>query len=108
MLHALGITHVVSVGESLISCPPDSDPMYGQIGSNTLSAEYAAGRIQVLDLDNIRDDGNDPLRPLIAKACSWIEEARQNGGTVLVHCVSWFQRRQSSDSRLKASASWSQ
>jgi dual specificity MAP kinase phosphatase len=90
MLHALGITHVVSVGESLISCPVDCDPMYGQIGTNTLSAETAAGRIQVLDLADIRDDGNDPLRPLIARACGWIEEARQNGGVVLVHCVGHF------------------
>jgi dual specificity MAP kinase phosphatase len=88
MLHALGITHVVSVGESLISCPVDRDPMYGQIGSNTLSAESAADRIKVLDLMDIRDDGNDPLRPLIARACAWIEEARHGGGTVLVHCVS--------------------
>lgn len=88
MLHALGITHVVSVGESLISCPTDCDPMYGPIGSNTLSAAYAAGKIKVLDLTDIRDDGNDPLRPLIARACAWIEEARQGGGTVLVHCVS--------------------
>ena len=88
MLHALGITHVVSVGESLITCPVDHDPMYGKIGTNTLSAEYSAGRIQVLDLMDIRDDGNDPLRPLIARACAWIEEARQGGGTVLVHCVS--------------------
>jgi hypothetical protein len=88
MLHSLGITHVVSVGESLITCPPDCDPMYGQVGPNTLAAEHAAGRIQVCDLNDVRDDGNDPLRPLIAKACTWIEQARRENGVVLVHCVS--------------------
>lgn len=41
-----------------------------------------------LDLTDIRDDGNDPLRHLIARACAWIEAARQQGGCVLVHCVS--------------------
>jgi len=86
MLEAIGITHVVSVGESLISCQPGSDPMYGMIGPNTLSTAYYEGRIKVLDLNDVRDDGNDPLRPLIARACAWIEDARMQGGTVLVHC----------------------
>ena len=47
MLEALSISHVVSVGESLIKCPEDTDPMYGQIGSNTLCAAEKAGRIKV-------------------------------------------------------------
>lgn len=47
MLHAVGITHVVSVGESLLCCPEDCDPMYGKIGLNTLCLEAKAGRIQV-------------------------------------------------------------
>ena len=88
MLKAIGITHVVSVGESLLTCPPDHDPMYGFIGPNTLGNEARKGGMQVLDLTDIRDDGNDPLRPLIARACRWIEEARREGGVVLVHCVS--------------------
>jgi hypothetical protein len=41
-----------------------------------------------MDIQNIRDDGNDPLRPTIANACDWIEKARLDGGKVLVHCVS--------------------
>ena len=103
MLEAIGVTHVVSVGESLIQCAADWDPSYGAMGGNTLCAAAQAGRIQVcvssthlsmrlisrLDLTGIRDDGNDPLRPMIARAVEWIEEARQSGGTVLVHCVSW-------------------
>lgn len=36
----------------------------------------------------MRDDGNDPLRPLVARAVEWIEDARRNNGIVLVHCVS--------------------
>ncbi|KAL7419781.1 tyrosine/serine/threonine protein phosphatase pps1 [Cryptotrichosporon argae] len=86
MLHAIGVTHVVSVGENLIDCPDDIDPMYGHVGPNCLANEARKGRIAVLDLADIRDDGNDPLRPLIARACAWIEQARHNGGTVLVHC----------------------
>ncbi|EIW69112.1 hypothetical protein TREMEDRAFT_44314 [Tremella mesenterica DSM 1558] len=85
LLHALGITHVVSVGESLIQCEEGFDPIHGKVG-NTLCDEAKSGRIQVLDLCDIRDDGNDPLRPLIARACEWIEDARVNGGKVLVHC----------------------
>ena len=41
-----------------------------------------------LDLTDIRDDGNDPLRQIIAQACGFIEGARQGGGSILVHCVS--------------------
>ena len=107
MLHALGISHVVSVCESLINCPENYDPAYG--GGNTLAAEARAGRISVyvlvssrglaglmiyrLDLTDVRDDGNDPLRPLIARACAWIEQARIDGGCILVHCVSFSRCR---------------
>ncbi|WOO78923.1 Dual specificity protein phosphatase PPS1 [Vanrija pseudolonga] len=86
MLSALGITHVVSVGESLLDVPSEHDPMHGYIGANTLASEARAGRIQVLDLADVRDDGNDPLRPVIARACEWMEQARAAGGSVLVHC----------------------
>ena len=47
MLEALGITHVVSVGETLISCQHDCDPMYGKIGANALVNAYQDGRIEV-------------------------------------------------------------
>jgi len=46
MLKAIGITHVVSVGESLITCPPDCDPMYGPM-NNTLCSAARAGEIKV-------------------------------------------------------------
>lgn len=86
MLKALGITHVVSVGESLLDVPPEHDPLHGYIGANTLGAAARSGHIQVLDLTDVRDDGNDPLRPVIARACEWMEQARAAGGSVLVHC----------------------
>jgi dual specificity MAP kinase phosphatase len=56
-----------------------------------------------MDILAIRDDGNDPLRPLIANACDWMEKARLDGGKVLVHCVSSFSR--TSDRKLTASVS---
>lgn len=57
MLHAVGISHVVSVGESLLKCPDNFDPSYGQVGSNQLAAEARAGRIQVYVPDSpIRRD----------------------------------------------------
>ena len=46
MLQAIGVTHVVSVGESLITCPPDCDPMYGPM-NNTLCSAARAGTIKV-------------------------------------------------------------
>jgi dual specificity MAP kinase phosphatase len=55
MLEALGITHVVSVGETLISCPADCDPMYGRIGPNALVNAYQNGKIKVLVLTPFGD-----------------------------------------------------
>ncbi|WVQ94444.1 hypothetical protein IAU59_001523 [Kwoniella sp. CBS 9459] len=83
MLRAIGISHVVSVGESLVSVEHQ-----GQANphGNSLYAHACAHQIHVLDLTDVRDDGNDPLRPVIARACAWIEQARRDGGTVLVHC----------------------
>nr|XP_018264408.1 uncharacterized protein I303_02574 [Kwoniella dejecticola CBS 10117]OBR86566.1 hypothetical protein I303_02574 [Kwoniella dejecticola CBS 10117] len=85
MLEALGITHVVSVGESLINPNEMMDPYRGVEG-NTLAQAASEGKVNVLDLTDVRDDGNDPLRPVIARACAWIEAARREGGIVLVHC----------------------
>ncbi|KAK6906966.1 hypothetical protein I203_100955 [Kwoniella mangroviensis CBS 8507] len=86
MLHALGVTHVVSVGESLINPNEMMDPHHGIGEGNTLAQAAREGKISVLDLTDVRDDGNDPLRPVIARACAWIEAARREGGVILVHC----------------------
>ncbi|WWC87495.1 uncharacterized protein L201_002385 [Kwoniella dendrophila CBS 6074] len=86
MLEALNVTHVVSVGESLIN-PNDMMDFHHSVNEgNTLAQAAREGKISVLDLTDVRDDGNDPLRPVIARACAWIEAARREGGTVLVHC----------------------
>ncbi len=76
MLHALGITHVVSVGESALTPPPEteargtaattkgSSAKEGKtLHPNSLFHEEQSGRIKVLDLKDVSDDGIDPLRP---------------------------------------------
>lgn len=118
MLHALGITHVVSVGECALIPPPNVhhldgehvlDPEndypltthfinspsqvpgqfipgkgFGKHGS--LWIEERAGRIKVLDIQGVCDDGIDTLEPQLEPICQWIDTARREGGKVLVHC----------------------
>ncbi|KAL4075061.1 hypothetical protein V8B97DRAFT_1949258 [Scleroderma yunnanense] len=107
MLHALGITHVVSVGEcalvpplqpsntagNLTPVPPlqwSSDAEFaagqGLGGSGSLWIEEREGRIKVLDIKGVCDDGIDTLEHQLHPICTWIEKARQSGGQVLVHC----------------------
>ncbi|CAE6457060.1 unnamed protein product [Rhizoctonia solani] len=76
MLHALGITHVVSVGECAL--------VPGQVGG--LWTEEREGRISVLDIKGVCDDGIDSLRTEIGPVVEWIDKAREGGGSVLVHC----------------------
>lgn len=109
MLHALGITHVVSVGESALVKPPNVDdgestanasspgPTTQMNGSATLLAngpgghgslwvEQREGRIKVLDIQGVCDDGIDSIEPWLEPVCQWIDKAREEGGKVLVHC----------------------
>lgn len=108
MLHALGITHVVSVGECALVPPPDvagtgtSTPSASachtvatpRSGTSTaghkrrgsLWIEEREGRIKVLDIKGVCDDGIDTLEPQLEPICEWIDKARQEGGQVLVHC----------------------
>ena len=89
MLHALGITHVVSVGECALVPPPEyknppcSPPRERRA---SLWIEEREGRIKVLDIQGICDDGIDTLEPQLGPICDWIEKARLEGGQVLVHC----------------------
>lgn len=106
MLHALGITHVVSVGECAL-VPPQHDgessgmscerpsrngagphyvPGKGPGGQGSLWIEEREGRIKVLDIKGVCDDGIDTLEPQLQPICDWIEKARKEGGQVLVHC----------------------
>ncbi|KAK0500117.1 hypothetical protein EDD18DRAFT_1437859 [Armillaria luteobubalina] len=90
MLHALGITHVVSVGECALIPPPNVPGQFvpgkgfGKHGS--LWIEERAGRIKVLDIQGVCDDGIDTLEPQLEPICHWIDTARKEGGKVLVHC----------------------
>jgi hypothetical protein len=107
MLHALGITHVVSVGECALvppsgtsatnalsssSCSVQPSPNAhlvvgkGPGGQGSLWIEEREGRIKVLDIKGICDDGIDTLEPQLEPICDWIEKARAEGGQVLVHC----------------------
>ncbi|KAG2018272.1 serine/threonine/tyrosine-interacting protein, variant 2 [Coprinopsis cinerea AmutBmut pab1-1] len=107
MLHALGITHVVSVGECALLPPPFhmigqgsagnaanascSTRAYKQSYPNTsghgsLFIEEREGRIKVLDIKGVCDDGIDTLEPQLEPICDWIDKARAEGGQVLVHC----------------------
>ncbi|KAJ7153674.1 hypothetical protein C8R46DRAFT_1166152 [Mycena filopes] len=109
MLHALGITHVVSVGECALVPPPghctstaesctsgacrahhntNAHFIQGKGPGNqgSLWIEEREGRIKVLDIKGVCDDGIDTLEPQLEPICEWIEKARQEGGQVLVHC----------------------
>jgi dual specificity MAP kinase phosphatase len=105
MLHALGITHVVSVGECALVPPPHhegdaggascSRPVRsgahfvagkGPGGQGSLWIEEREGRIKVLDIQGVCDDGIDTLEPQLEPICEWIEKARRERGQVLVHC----------------------
>ena len=105
MLHALGITHVVSVGECALVPPPHHMPSGGMNqachrpspnahfiagkgpgGHGSLWIEEREGRIKVLDIKGVCDDGIDTLEPQLEPICDWIDKARQEGGQVLVHC----------------------
>lgn len=93
MLHALGITHVVSVGECALIPPEHAPTKHGafQAGLSTakpgsLWIEEREGRIKVLDIKGVCDDGIDSLEPQLPPICEWIDEARKAGGKVLVHC----------------------
>ncbi|TDL25534.1 hypothetical protein BD410DRAFT_819675 [Rickenella mellea] len=97
MLHALGITHVVSVGECALVPPvnvasADSASGYhlvvgkGPGGQGSLWMEEREGRIKVLDIKGVCDDGIDSLQPQLEPVCDWIDRARSEGGKVLVHC----------------------
>ena len=114
MLHALGITHVVSVGECALVPPPNAHHYTEDEGDDVISCpmtthymssppsvanmiasrgkqgslwiEERAGRIKVLDIQGVCDDGIDTLEPQLEPICKWIDEAREEGGKVLVHC----------------------
>lgn len=98
MLKELGITHVVSMGEtalhppraptglSLLTSTFRSSATASSAPVNSLWEEEQAGTISVLDMQDVADDGIDSIRPCIDEALEFIRAARREGGTVLVHC----------------------
>ncbi|THU92816.1 hypothetical protein K435DRAFT_967526 [Dendrothele bispora CBS 962.96] len=102
MLQALGITHVVSVGECALVPPANLQASQAPFGypnapshfvpgrstdhQGSLWVEERAGRMKVLDIQNVCDDGIDTLEPQLEPICDWIDQARKDGGQVLVHC----------------------
>ncbi|KAJ9125148.1 hypothetical protein QFC22_000102 [Naganishia vaughanmartiniae] len=84
MLKDLGITHVVSVGETLSA---EGTVVQGHyISVSGLSAHVGEVQdslgdtpIKVLEIQDVKDDGNDPLRPKIAHACEFIHQAGKMG-----------------------------
>lgn len=90
MLLELGITHVLSMGESALSPPPPSSHRLRKNSqsrpSNSLYHLAQQRLLTVLDIPSFQDDGMDSLSPHLGRVIEWIENARKEGGTVLVHC----------------------
>ncbi|GAA5903547.1 tyrosine/serine/threonine protein phosphatase PPS1 [Sporobolomyces salmoneus] len=98
MLKELGITHVVSLGESALTPPTppsfsfsksfnhDNSSTPDRLPQNSLWLEERLGNISVLDLKNFADDGIDSIQPHIDEAIEFIDEAHRRGGKILVHC----------------------
>ena len=79
-------TQVSLNGDSNGSENSNSSFVYGNgpNGQGSLWIEEREGRIKVLDIKGVSDDGIDSLRPQFAPICDWIEKARQEGGKVYV------------------------
>ncbi|TKY85128.1 hypothetical protein EX895_006208 [Sporisorium graminicola] len=107
MLRVLGITHLVSVGETALEPPAhisakvnSSRKEHGRSRYQRASAKaalaedpstvpsctYQAQGVTVLNVRNVSDDGIDSLRGTMREAVQFIEAARLSGGKVLVHC----------------------
>ncbi|GAA6007718.1 hypothetical protein JCM11491_003939 [Sporobolomyces phaffii] len=93
MLKEIGITHVVSLGESALN--PPSPPSFSfsktlnnesNVPQNSLWLEERLGNISVLDLKNFADDGIDSIQPHFDEAIAFIADAHRRGGKILVHC----------------------
>uniref|UniRef100_V5EMP3 Protein tyrosine phosphatase n=1 Tax=Kalmanozyma brasiliensis (strain GHG001) TaxID=1365824 RepID=V5EMP3_KALBG len=107
MLRVLGITHLVSVGETALEPPAHISAKvnpprkehgrsrYQRASAKAALAEdpltvpsctYQSQGVTVLNVRNVSDDGIDSLRGTMREAVQFIEAARLAGGKVLVHC----------------------
>ncbi|KAH7068842.1 hypothetical protein BKA63DRAFT_96374 [Paraphoma chrysanthemicola] len=73
LLRELGITRILSVGESL-SWPED------------LKKKLAWPMEHFLMVDRVQDNGVDPLWAEFERCLKFIEEGKRDGGATLVHC----------------------
>ena len=88
----------LAVGVSTALVPPAHGQYEGSEGSSSchvfpgkgnqgsLWIEEREGRIKVLDIKGVCDDGIDTLEPQLEPICDWIDKARAEGGQVLVLC----------------------
>ena len=60
-------------------------PSKGPGDHGSLWIEEREGRIKVLDIKGICDDGIDTLEPQLKLVCDWIDRARAEDGKMLVH-----------------------
>lgn len=107
MLRVLGITHLVSVGETALEPPvhisanmnasgkahrgsryqrASAKEALAEDATSVPSCTYQSQGITVLNVRNVSDDGIDSLRGTMREAVQFIESARLSGGKVLVHC----------------------
>ena len=98
------VSRMSSLSASALSFPPHSPtsaehshaynmspacqfiPSKGPGDHGSLWIEEREGRIKVLDIKGVCDDGIDTLEPQLEPICDWIDRARAEGGKVLVHC----------------------
>ncbi|KAH9874537.1 hypothetical protein IAQ61_003726 [Plenodomus lingam] len=73
LLHALGITRVLSVGETL-SWPEKTQKEFDWPSENFLV------------IDRVQDNGVDPLWAEFERCLKFIEAGKREGGATLVHC----------------------
>ncbi|CDU24541.1 related to protein tyrosine phosphatase PPS1 [Sporisorium scitamineum] len=107
MLGVLGITHLVSVGETALEPPAhisakvnssrkdhgrsryqraSAKAALAEDPSTVPSCTYQSQGVTVLNVRNVSDDGIDSLRGTMREAVQFIEAVRLSGGKVLVHC----------------------
>lgn len=75
LLKELGITQILSVGE----------PLNWTNGPNRLSEKYWP-KENLLFIDNVQDNGVDPLTNEFPRCLAFIAKGRASGGATLVHC----------------------
>ena len=98
------VSRMSSLSASALSFPPHSPtsaehshaynmspacqfiPSKGPGDHGSLWIEEREGRIKVLDIKGICDDGIDTLESQSEPICDWIDRARSEGGKVPVHC----------------------